>query len=88
MRTIHKYPLYVTDMQVVMMPVGARILSVANQRDMLTLWAEVNTEAPPAGRVIHVVGTGNPLVVASNADFIGTVEMGQFIWHVYAGPAE
>jgi hypothetical protein len=88
MRTIHKYPLYVTDMQVVMMPVGARILSVDNQRDMLTLWAEVDTEAPSEGRVIHVAGTGNPLNAPSDSDFIGTVQMGQFVWHIYAGPTQ
>ena len=35
-------------------------------------------------RAIHIVGTGNPTDI-TDEPFIGMVQMGQFMWHVFDG---
>lgn len=52
MKTIYKYPLQVTDIQKILMPVYAQILSVQAQNNQLVLWAVVETEAPTTHRTI------------------------------------
>ena len=59
MKTIWKYPIAMTDVQNVTMPVGAEILSVQPQGGELQLWAIVDPEAAPEFRVIECVGTGH-----------------------------
>jgi len=80
MRTIWKYPL-AHGYQEVVMPEGATLLHVALQGDQITLWAEVTPEQPTQEVYIHVIGTDH--VVLSGADYIGTVQQGRFVWHVY-----
>lgn len=84
MRRIFKYPLQITDIQYVMMPKGAEILSVAVQNEIVCLWALVNPELQYVSREIRIVGTGNP-APDGNVRFIGTVLMldGQLVWHVF-----
>lgn len=90
---IYKYPLEITDIQYIAMPVDSRILSVGNQYGNVTLWAKVATEdqgATPMSLVrIGIFGTGNILPDdLAGAIFIGTVitENGQLIWHVWEMP--
>lgn len=88
MRTIYKYEIPVTDTLVLQMPEGARplpYLEVAGvgRLRLLTFWAEVDTDQPQVGRVLHVEGTGHP--VADGATFIGTARDGVFMWHLYDG---
>jgi hypothetical protein len=65
------------------MPKGAKILSVQDQRDILTLWALVDDETieREIKRVV-VFGTGQ-----SFSDFprryISTIQVGSFVWHVF-----
>jgi len=87
-QTIWKYPLQLTDVQLIEMPVGADILSVANQHNELCLWARVNPLADVAkrNRMIAIVGTGKPAPDPDSAEFIGTVltHGGDLVWHVFA----
>jgi hypothetical protein len=84
MRTIHKFPLEITDEQGVSMPVGAELLAVAEQNGQLVLWAEVFPNNPNESKVIRVVGTGNPFPDHLSYLHIGTVVMSNgFVWHVY-----
>lgn len=80
MTTIWKFPVR-TD-AAVMMPVGARILHVANQPYVgPCLWAEIDPDAPEEPRQFAVVGTGQ--MVPEGASHLGTWLDGQFVWHLY-----
>lgn len=81
--TIFKFCLEVTDEQTISMPKGARILSVAEQRDELCLWSLVDETRPTEERTIYVVGTGNPAKHVDTAIFIGTVQISSFVWHIF-----
>jgi hypothetical protein len=86
---IFKYPLRITDPQVVVMPLGARVLSVQEQPGSgLCCWALVDTEQKASERrTFHIRGTGHPVEFGVNSsdgkaplglergfDFVGTVQ--------------
>lgn len=85
MKTIWKFELQINDMQELTMPDGAEILSVANQNDKLCLWAMVNPSNENRRRYIEIIGTGRHIVEGMGIDreFIGTVFIGPFVWHVF-----
>jgi len=88
LKTIWKYELQITDMQTVMMPKGAEIISVDNQFSDVCMWAIVDTTCKPKGRIIEIVGTGNPMIDDDRVNrwFIGTVirrPYDGFVWHVF-----
>lgn len=85
-RSIWKWPLEVTDRQVIMMPVGADALCVQLQQGAPQLWALVQTDAPTEQRAFYVVGTGHHMPAAATA-FIGTFQLadGALVFHVFAG---
>ena len=61
-KKIYKYPLEVQDEQVVMLPTGAKILTVQSQKDRPCLWALVNPTAPNDMAVtIRLIGTGHEI---------------------------
>lgn len=82
MKRIWKFPLAITDVQSVAMPRGARILAVDEQHGALTLWAEVDPSQPKVTRIIHIIGTGNPMP-EHLGDYLGTAVIDPFVWHVY-----
>jgi hypothetical protein len=82
--TIFKYDLDLTDRQEIKMPRTARILTSQVQRGAMVLWAEVDADAPREIRVIWIVGTGNPMPPAGAiVNYISSVQLGDFLWHVY-----
>lgn len=85
MKTIYKYPLELVDYQTVEMPVGSKILSVADQGGVLCLWAHVTASNPSAKRMFEIAGTGKPFPPNDGAVrvFLGTVVMNPFVWHVF-----
>jgi len=84
--TIWKYPLDVIDTQVILMPEGAEILSVAIQRDIPCVWVKVDQNAKLQPRDIHIRGTGHPLY-GYEGKFIGSFQLdgGAFVFHVFEG---
>lgn len=83
MKTIHKYRLNITDQQTVDLPRGALILSAGlDPAGVLCLWAAVDTDKPAQPREIRIFGTGHP-VPETPIRFIGTVNQGSFMWHVF-----
>jgi hypothetical protein len=86
-QAIWKYELDITDAQVIMMPPGAQILSVANQRGTLCLWALVEPawadRSDLEARTIEIIGTGNPVERCSARNHLATVVMEPFVWHVF-----
>ena len=85
MKSVHKYSLIVTDEQTLDLPRGAEILSVANQREHIVLYALVDTDVKAIDRhTIYVHGTGHG-VYGDGIAFIGTVAMsgGYLMFHVF-----
>lgn len=85
MKQIWKYPLEDTDEQIILMPEGAKILYVGEQRRVICVWAEVEVEAPMEHRKFYLIGTGHPFPHATLMVYLGTVVMsvGMLVWHVY-----
>lgn len=84
MQTIHKYPIEITDEQVIMMPVFAQLLCVQTQFGKPCIWARVQTENEMSPVHIHITGTGNP-ITHENAAYLGTFQTdnGFFVGHVF-----
>ncbi len=89
---IHKYSTLVGDVDDIIyhdMPVGARVVSVANVpapgQEWLAIYAEVNPSRNKVKRKFRVAGTGHPLDLPTNAQFVGTAVFmnGRYILHVY-----
>ncbi len=81
MSTIWKYPLELGE-TILDMPVAARVLSFDLQGGAPHLWVLVKAAQPLERRVFMIYGTGH----ACDADpdrFIGMVQMGPFVWHLF-----
>ena len=89
METIHKYTLDMVDFQEIVLPHGARILSVCEQRNKIVLYALVDTDIYLRRfcHVVRIVGTGHMLEkdFIRTHRFVGTVSLddGTFMWHVF-----
>ena len=82
MSVIYKFPLRVTDEQTINMPTGAKILSVQFQNDQLCVWARIDNEYFKSKRTFLIVGTGHRFP-DDGRQYIGTVQQGPFVWHVF-----
>lgn len=83
--TILKYKLSLQDGHTIRIPSPQRFLSVQYQYDDLCVWYEAN--AKPSEEdfddiFFMVVGTGYP--VPEKSQYLGTVQHGSFVWHIYA----
>lgn len=86
MKTVYKYPLEVKGAQKVSLPMGARILSVMNQREEIVLYAYVDPEQTETEDWhVFVLATGEPRGMHPEAEFLGTVAMmdGSLMFHVF-----
>lgn len=70
----------------VIMPRGAKILTVKLKGADLCVWAVVDREAPTVTHTFHIIGTGwistDELPVSA---YLGTVQELAFVWHVFDG---
>lgn len=81
---IFKYPLLSVGAQNLMLPKGAKILSVQFQGEALCVWALVDPDAIPAPVMIWIIGTGDSLPLPSvEMEHLGTVQVGKFVWHIF-----
>lgn len=87
MKTIWKYPLDITDSQVLTIPKGAHFLSVIEQSDIPVLYALVNPSLPTEQTEVLIRGTGHPIDEAHlpRYVFLGTVgtHSGTLVWHIF-----
>lgn len=85
---IWKFPLVISDRQVVSMPTGTKTLSVKLQGQDTMLWALVDPAAPMVNRVIHCYGTGHVIKQAGLLQYIDTVvyREGHLIFHYFVEP--
>ena len=84
MRSIWKFPFDVADTLTLYVPGPDTFkpVFVGMQQGRPTLWAEVDTEAPPGAFPLLIRGTGHEL--QGNEDrHVGTFFSGPFVWHVY-----
>lgn len=83
-RAVWKFPIEITDRQVLQMPHGAQIHYVAVQHEKICLWASVDTNVDLEERVIIVAGTGHAI---SDTDlrYIGTVQFYRedLVFHIF-----
>lgn len=101
MKTIHKFPIEITDEQVVQMPAGARVLTAQVQPvpgDLdstlggpVCLWALVENDNAMVPRRVSVRGTGHPMADKRGAgpdaeDYVGTVQGNGLVFHVFVRP--
>ena len=88
---IFKYELHddMTNVQTVMMPKDAHILSVQWQsaaplRPGFRIWALVDeNEREFIGRRFVILGTGWDVPTDVQLWFLATVQVGRFVWHVF-----
>lgn len=83
MKTIYKYPIEITDEQVIEMPLGANILNVQIQNDTVNIWAMVDPKEYAVPVKLRIFGTGNPVPSGLVLRYIGTVQAAGFVWHIF-----
>lgn len=85
-KAVYKYPLEIQDEQVVLLPTGAKILTVQAQKDRPCLWALVNPTAPnDMALTIRIFGTGHKIQDIDSLEYISTFQSfdGLFVLHVF-----
>lgn len=82
---IFKYPLELTDAQVLQLPAGAKPLHVDDQQGQLCLWAAVDPSRETKPYAVAIVGTGHDLPDVLAIKHLGSVQQGSFVWHVFGG---
>ena len=84
---IYKYDLRNTDKQVVMLPIGAKILTIQSQYEEPKLWAFVNPDAEIEQRHIEIFGTGHELIYDAGAErnYISTYQLSgeYYVFHAF-----
>jgi len=85
MMTIYKFAVPISDDITIVMPAGARLLSVQTQHGAPSLWAMVDPSAPSVRRRLALRGTGHNADSLSLAPFVGTfqTEGGAFVGHLF-----
>ena len=83
MHTVWKFPLSIIDNQLVKMPTGSRLLSVQLQQGEPMLWAIVEETAQSIDRHIKIIGTGHRANHVLDDAFVGTIQIGSLVFHVF-----
>lgn len=83
-RAIYKYLLALRfDEQTISLPVGAKIVKIAPQKDYICIWA-ISDENPSISRTeikYLILATGDE--IPYGATYKETVFMGDYVWHVF-----
>lgn len=82
---IFKYELELIDKQTIDLPTNHQVLSVGVQNNKIMLWVKIDPQSPPTRETFYIIGTGNsmPENCSKYSNFIGTVQMPPFVWHVF-----
>jgi hypothetical protein len=67
----------------IMMPKGAKILTVQMQNDTPYMWAIVDVDAELEERVFEIHGTGHNIRNIDEHEYIGTYIDNPFVWHLF-----
>ena len=87
-KRIWKYVLPINDKVAILMPRGARILSVQMQGEILCLWALCDPAEPLQNdRYFRVAGTNHPIDDNDDLFYLDSVQMRasevRLVWHVF-----
>ncbi len=84
MKRIFKYPLPISDINIIQMPKGAKILTAQMQDEEPFIWALVEPGEPDEPRAFRVIGTGHEIYETLVA-YISTFQMdgGRLVFHVF-----
>jgi hypothetical protein len=63
------------------MPEGSAIYHVGQQHGSVIIWARIDPEAETFERTFLIVGTGQD--IPDGYCYHGTVQIGDFVWHVF-----
>lgn len=85
MRKIYKYPVEVADIQTILLPLGAQILSVQEQNGQPYIWAILDTETDSEPRRFRLYGTGHNIETDNVLKYIGTFQLlcGRLVYHLF-----
>ncbi len=83
MRTIFKQKLDVNDFQVIQLPQDFKILHLGVQQGAPTVWYECDSDKRLVYLDIYCFGTGFRMENLPAMQYIGTVQIGGFVWHYY-----
>jgi hypothetical protein len=85
--TIWKYPLEISDVQSVSLPLGAEVLTVQTQGGNACIWALVDPkETRKEIRKVRIFGTGHN-IEGDAGQYVGTFQIanGRLVFHVFVG---
>ena len=82
MQAIYKYPIEITDEQLITLPEYSRPLHVGlDPQGVPCIWAKVDTITVKKMKLkVFVHGTGDPYV---QGDYLGSFVQSVFVWHVF-----
>lgn len=80
---ILKYPLKVTDYQLLEELQVTKILCAQVQDGTICFWAEVDSDIDSVNIEVIIVGTGQPMSEMVNYKYLDTVQLNGFVWHIY-----
>ena len=83
MLTIYKYQIMLEPRTNLRMPQGAKILSFQMQSGKPYIWSLVDPKQELTEEVFLLLGTGHGTLVPETTDYIGTVQDGPFVWHLF-----
>ena len=86
MMKIFKYPLAITEIQIVELPVGSRILTFQLQNNQLFMWAIVDPSISTYPYKVHIFGTGEEVPDMNKLVYIATVQQDigvNYVWHIF-----
>ena len=83
MKKILKYQLSGFE-NIIEMPENAKVLSIQLRENGIYLWAITDPDNKKVQRKFLLVGTGQQFN-SDNLEFIGTVQVEPFVWHIFEG---
>lgn len=86
MKRVLKYRVETAEVFSLQLPVGARFLSVQEQRGLAQMWFLVDDEAYGEERLFMLAGTGHPIHPDfENAGYLGTFQLsaGLAVFHLF-----
>lgn len=85
MKRVYKYPVEIADVQTILLPIGAQILSVQEQNGNAYLWAIVNPDTDSEPRRFRLYETGHNIETENLLKFVGTFQLlgGRLVFHLF-----
>lgn len=83
-RMIHKQILFLTDTQTIKIPKNSTFLHIGNQDNNLCIWYifDIDTDSFEI-KTILIRGTGHLLEDKILTKYLGTVQIHEFVWHIF-----